>query len=113
MNLMHTPDENDDLWEECAMYCMESVFDKMILSKQSKQLMQAFFQNPLGQWVNLCDFFRQNNIPYPNPKIQIFACWLNELNGTSEPYRIIVFHEYEFMQSRLATVHLAAFDISQ
>lgn len=105
MELMPTP-HNDDLYQEFAIYAFDSVFDKMVLSRDTPKLLSAFLEYPLGQWVDLQNFFTKQGVRYPNTKVRVFACWLHELESVHSPYRILVFHEYGFMQSRLATINL-------
>lgn len=100
----------DDYREESAAAYFDYVFDKMVLSKVSQRLLSDFFRYPKGEWIDLQQFFTHHGVNYTHTQFKIFACWLNELDGSDYPYRIIVFHEYEFMQTKLATYNLNALD---
>lgn len=85
---------------------LDLLLDDFVLGKNSNCL-KELFELPSGKWTEAKHFFDQDYYASTYRNSNIFVCWLPDIDGSSDKYRIIVFFDTNDLVSQVISLNMA------
>lgn len=85
---------------------LDLLLDDFVLDKNSNCL-KELFELPSGKWAEAKHFFDQDYYASNYRNSNISVCWLPDIDGNSDKYRIIVFFDTNNLVSQVISLNMA------
>lgn len=79
----------------------EMLIDHIIAKKISQPILRDIFGHSSGDWVNFRNYIDENTYIEEYEGLDVYICWLNEINSTNDQGRLVAFFENNQLYSQI------------
>jgi len=71
----------------------DMLVDHIIAKKRSQPILRGLFSHPSDDWMNLRNYIDENTYIEEYDGLDVYVCWLNEINSTNDQGRLVAIFE--------------------
>ena len=79
----------------------DMLIDHVIAKKSSQPILRDIFGHSSGDWVNFRNYIDENIYIEEYEGLDVYVCWLNEINSTNDQSRLVAFFENNQLYSQI------------
>lgn len=77
------------------------LIDHIIAKKSSQYILRDIFGHSSGDWMNFRNYIDENTYVEEYEGLDVYVCWLNEINSTNEQGRLVAFFANNQLYSQI------------
>ena len=94
-------DNMDNMDKDDLSLKFEMLIDHIIAKKISQPILRDIFGHSSGDWVNFRNYIDENTYIEEYEGLDVYMCWLNEINSTNDQGRLVAFFENNQLYSQI------------
>ena len=91
----------DNVDEDDLSLTFEMLIDHIIAKKSSQPILRDIFGHSSGDWVNFRNYIDKNTYIEEYEGLDVYVCWLTEINSTNDQGRLVAFFENNQLYSQI------------
>lgn len=91
----------DNICEDDLSVKFDMLIDHIITKKSSQPILRDIFDHSSGDWINFRAYIDEDSYNNKYKGLDVYICWLTEINSTKDQGRLIAFFENNQLYSQI------------